>query len=180
LLLDCELNGWHHGALQNGPAIFRNFICPICDSLKNPKGEIEALQNLFDEVQRLSKNPLPLDIPADLQSSRIFGGHILLETFWTHKKTVRYMVPGHNKLVGAETSDMIFQVSHESLKPGELKLVDEKISFFQAKIERKSTYEIKPKQWYLMRYWPDFHHGMLFSLVNCRSSRCMFFLSSAF
>jgi hypothetical protein len=163
----------------NSPEIFRRIVYPICNSLENPSGEIKALQNLFDRIYDLSKKPFPLNIPEGMNNYRIYSGRLTLETFWTHSKAVRYSIPGSNRMIGAETSDIIFQVNHELIKPNALTLIDEKISYFQAKIEKKAIFAIKPKQWYLMRYWPDFNYkNQLYSLKSSRRvpDVCSFYL----
>jgi len=59
-------------------------------------------------------------------------------------------------------------------------LVDEKTSFFQAKIEKNDgSFKIKPRQWYLMRYWPNFFYKKKpFTLESCSKvpDVCSFYL----
>ena len=165
---------------HNGPEIFKRLLCPVCNSLTNPKGEISSLGSLFNEVTNLGKTPLPLNVPDGLRGFGLFGGRVVLEAFWTHNKSVKFAVPGNNRQIRAETSDVVFLVSHEYLKPNAVTLVDEKISFFQAKLEKKNAvFKIKPRQWHLMRYWPDFSYkGKQFALEVCRKvpDICSFYL----
>jgi hypothetical protein len=138
--------------------------------MTNPSDEISALEKLFDEVKKLEKNPLRLNIPPSLSSFRFFGGNVLMEAFKTHSRTAKFAVGEHTRPMGTETSDIVLLVTHEYVKPNARILVDEKISFFQAKIERKDRlFKIKPRQWYLMRYWPNFSYKeRQFILESCR------------
>lgn len=153
---------------------------PMCLSMMNPRSEIEALDNFFYETKKLESNPLPLKIPNSLVSYGIHGGRVKVEVFKTHKKTARFRVSENAKLMGAETSDITFLVMHEYMSPQSVTLVDEKISFFQAKIEKNNRlFKMKPRQWYLMRYWPRFlYKGRKFNLTSCRRvpDVCSFYL----
>lgn len=156
------------------------FLCPICRSMMNPRSEKEALNNLFYETKKLENNPLSLKIPNSLKSYGVYGGAVNVEVFKTHKRTARFRVSENAKRMGAETSDITFLVVHEYVSPQSKILVDEKISFFQAKIEKDDRlFEITPRQWYLMRYWPRFlYKRKKFDLISCRRvpDICSFYL----
>lgn len=141
----------------------------------NADDELEALKELFKELKRLEKNPLSLRTPPDLSKFGIFLMRINLEAYKTHSRAVSFLP--NNK--GAETSDVVVLVTHEFLDPA-VTLVDEKISFFQAKIEtRKDGFKITPRQWHLMRHWPEFRYkGETFELISCRRvpDVCSFYL----
>lgn len=154
----------------------RHILCPVCQSMLNADDELEALNNLFKELKKLEKKPLILGIPPNLRNIGIFEMRVNVEVYKTHSRTVDFL--GNGK--GAETSDLVILVTHEFSEPTATTLVDEKISFFQAKIEtRKDGFKITPRQWYLMRYWPEFSYkGRTFNLISCRKvpDICSFYL----
>lgn len=160
----------------NAEDIGNNLLCPICRSMLNADSELQALKELFKELKRLEKNPLRLDIPPNQRKFGIFQMRVNLEAYKTHSTTVNFLPKGK----GAESSDIVVLVTHEFLDPAVTTLVDEKISFFQAKIEaRKGGFKITPRQWYLMRYWPKFSYkGITFDLISCKKvpDVCSFYL----
>ena len=160
----------------NVKEIGRNILCPICQSMLNADDEPEALNNLFKELTKLEDNPQILGIPPNLRSLGIFEMRVNVEVGKTHSRTVDFLGSGR----GAETSDLAILITHEFSEPTVTTLVDEKISFFQAKIEsRKNGFKIPSKQWYLMRYWPTFSYGgRTFDLISCRKvpDICSFYL----
>lgn len=161
---------------HNAKDIGNNLLCPICRSMLNADSELEALEELFKELERLEKNPLKLGTPSNQRKFGISQMRINVAAYKTHSRTVGFLP--NNK--GAETSDIVVLVTHEFLDPSATTLVDEKISFFQAKIEgRKGGFKITPRQWHLMRYWPKFSYkGTTFDLISCRKvpDVCSFYL----
>lgn len=167
---------------DNAKKIGGKLLCPICKSMTNPKDEPSALYRFFNEMQNLGKRPLSLKIPDNLKNTfGVFGGKVIVNTFKTHSKTAWFDVSVNVRHIGAETSDIVFLVTHEYLTPRRKALVvDEKISFFQAKVEKNNRlFEIKSRQWYLMRYWPKFSYKKKeFNLISCRRvpDICSFYL----
>ena len=160
----------------NAEDIGNDLLCPICRSMLNADSELQALRELFKELKRLEKNPLRLGIPPNQRKFGIFLMRINVAAYKTHSRTVNFL-PNDK---GAETSDIVVLVTHEFLDSSATTLVDEKISFFQAKIEgRKGGFKITPRQWHLMRYWPKFSYGgTTFDLVSCKKvpDVCSFYL----
>jgi hypothetical protein len=146
----------------------------------NPSDEISTLNNFFSEMKKLEKNSLPLNIPNNLKAFGFYQGNIVVEAFKTHSRTAKFTVSENTKPIGAETSDIVFLITHEYISPNVKTLVDQKISFFQAKIEKNNRlFKIKPRQWYLMRYWPIFSYKTRqFPLTSCRNvpDVCSFYL----
>jgi len=176
-----SLEGVFRGVLYNNiQEIGDKFLCPMCRSMMDPKSEIEALDNFFHEAKKLENNPLSLRIPNNLRTYRFNKGTLTVEAFKTHKKTARFKISENAKRMGAETSDITFLVIHEYMRPQSKILVDEKISFFQMKIEKNNRlFKITPRQWYLMRYWPRFlYKKRKFNLTSCRRvpDVCSFYL----
>lgn len=160
----------------NAEDIGSRILCPVCQSMHSATGELKALDSLFEELRRLMKNPQRFKIPPNLRSIGIFDMNISIEAYKTHSKTVDFLVGKK----GAETSDIAIWVSHEYVEPSLRMLVEEKISFFQTKMEKRNNgFKITPRQWYLMRYWPEFTYGgTAYALKSCRKvpDVCSFYL----
>lgn len=165
---------------NNAQEIGKKFLCPVCKSMANPRSEIKALDSFFDEIRKLEKSPLSLKVPNNLRAFGFYEGNVTVEAFKTHSRTAKFEVSENDERIGAETSDIVFLVMHEYISPNAKIPVDEKISFFQAKIEKNDRlFKITPRQWYLMRYWPEFlYKKRKFSLTSCRRvpDVCSFYL----
>jgi len=168
---------------SNARRIGEYLLCPISESLINIgiDKEEEILERFFNKLKNLEKNPLDLDIPKALMDSGISKGRIIVKCGKTHKRRVKYPLTQSDRLVETETSDVVILVTHECIGH-ELIQVDEKISFFQMKLENRTTdgtFEINARQWYLMRYWPEIYYGNnKFNLISSKGvpDVCSFFL----
>ena len=154
---------------HNVIVIGRQILCPICQSLVNKNGEIAALNSFFAQLKKLETKPPSLSVPSVLGEIGIFKMDISLEAHRTHSRTVWFL---DNFAKGAEISDITILVTHELIEPTATTLIDKKISFFQAKIDKKNqndVFDIPLRQWHLMRYFPVFRYGGdLFDLSSCR------------
>jgi hypothetical protein len=152
--------------MYNAGDIGSKILCPLCRSLQHANRELGALDNFFQELNRLMKKPLSFKIPNSLKNTGISRMDVSIEAYKTHSRSVEFLIGKK----GAETSDIAMWVSHEYVEPSITTLVEERISFFQAKIESKDDgFKITPRQWYLMRYWPEFvYKGTAYALRSCR------------